>query len=860
MNSRHSDGRIYTNDNCVGCNRCVHTCPTLGANISSKASDRIRNVISDKNCVHCGRCISKCGHDARYFKDDTEAFVTDLKSGEEISLLLDPMFYYYFGDNCDNVFGYFKSLGIKGIYDAAVGGTICAYEHARYLKEHLDENGNCDRFLAHVCPGISNYASKYHPKALEHFIPVHTPSVCAAIYFKKYKKVTGKIALITPCIAIADEIESCTGMNSINYVIGLSSLMDLLSDVDLSSYSAEIDYRDESYANSFVEVGKFTDAVRLFFKVGERFNYYDGFDKMTNGFFDSDAFYEKGVHPMMIEVVSCSVGCIIGPAVPKERASKDDRLRFFSNVYNKSVSMEKTVTDSPDERYEVVREHFNYLNDDDFYWESDDKYIQRTKIPETVINEIYETMHKDTDDKRHFDCGACGHKSCRHMAIAVANGYSRIEDCVHYMNDEMKHQLGVDNLTGLMNRSAFIAAGEKLMTENPDKKYALIIADINGLGGINDLYDNAGGDAVIKYVSGYMRDYCIGRGICARLGGGSFGNLVERSKANKEQFIKITQMNIEHLGIEYPLSFKCGIYEIKDNSISMSKAIMYATYAYRCARDKSRNTYIHYTETMTEAMYKESEVTQKMRTAMEKGEFVPYLQPKYDHRTGKPAGAEVLSRWIKEDGSMVSPGIFIPVFEKNGFVGELDRYVWKSSFALIEKWINDGAVVVPISVNISRISLAEDDVLEYIESLDKEYPNAHPYIQFEITESAYVSGEENLTNKISQIRDMGFYINMDDFGSGYSSLNALKDAPIDVLKLDMGFLRGGKNIEKGNLIISAVVKMAQQLGLMLVAEGVETKEQADMLSNLGCNIIQGYYYAKPMPINEFELLMEKTED
>lgn len=860
MDSRHNNGVIYTNEKCVGCNRCVHTCPTLGANISTKLGGRICSVVSDNNCIHCGRCINDCTHGARMFRDNTQDVLNDLKKGEEISFLIDPMFYLPFSDNYNNVFGYLKSLGVKGIYDAAVGGSICLYEHVKYLKEHLDENGNCEKFLAHICPGFSNYVSKYKPRAIDYFIPVQTPDICAAIFFKKYKKVTGKIALVTPCTAIYDEISSYSSLNSINYIISLSSLRNLIEDVDLSQYYAESDFRDQGIGNSFIEAGKFTNAALSFFKTGTRFNFYDGFEYGVNLFFETDGFYEKGIHPKMVEIDTCNRGCVNGPTVLPTQYYREKGYRYFSEMYSKAFDYEDLDEMLPEQRFERICEAFNFLNDADFEWECEESYIQRVKIPKEVIDEIFESMYKDTEDKRHLDCGACGHRTCLEMAIAIGNGFSRIEDCVHYMNDEMKVQLGIDPLTGLMNRRAFIVNGERILADYPDKDYVLVIGDINGLGGINDLYGNAGGDTVIQYVGGLIRDYCANKGICARLGGGSYGALVEASEENKEQFFGISQISVEHLGIEYPLSIKFGVYDISDHDITMNKAIMYATYAYRCARDKSRNTFIHYTEKMTETMFKEAEVTQKMRAAMENGEFVIFLQPKYDHNSGKLAGAEVLSRWIKEDGSIVSPGIFIPVFEKNGYIAELDRYVWKSSFELIDKWISDGAPVVPVSVNMSRISLLGDDVIDYIKELDKEFPKIRPYIQFEITESAYVSGEIDIFSKIQSIRDLGFLINMDDFGSGYSSLNTLKDAPIDVLKLDMGFLRGGHNVEKGNTIISAVVKMAQDLGLKIVAEGVETKDQADMLSDIGCNIIQGYFYAKPMPVYEFEVLFDKTED
>ena len=853
MSMRYNNGIIYTDEGCVGCNKCVHTCPTIGANVSTRISNKICSVVSDKDCIHCGRCVTDCAHKARHFKDDTEEVLKALSEGEEIYALIDPTVYLAFCDNYANVFGYLMSLGIKGILDGSVGGQICLYEHVKYLKEHMDEDGNCDKFIAHNCAGISNYVSKYVPRAADFFVPVKSPGMCAAVYFKKYENIKGKIVYITSCTAVYDEINSYSSGRCINYFVGISSVMDLIRGVDISGFSSEADCFKDKIGMSIIEAGKFVSTAAAFFDAGTRFNSYKGFDDDIDRFFETDAFYESGIHSVLIEMSSCNKGCVSGPAF----SMKDYDIHKGFAAYSQACDKITEVLGSnllPDERFKIMSDRFAYLDDEDFAWECEDNYIQHCRIPEDVIDEIFNSMFKLSEQKRHFDCGACGHKSCLDMVIAVANGFSRIEDCVHYMNDDMRARLGIDSMTGLSNRNAFIQAGEKLLLDNRDEKYVLVIGDINGLGGVNDLYGNAGGDAVIKYVADVVRDYCAGRGICARLGGGSFGMLIVYSDKNRERFAPAFSLNVEHLGIEYPLTIKFGIYEITDHGITMNKAIMYATYAYRCAIDKSRNTYTFYTEKMAETMFKESEVTQKMRSAMDNGEFVLYLQPKYDHITGKLAGAEVLSRWVKEDGSLVSPGIFIPVFEKNGFIDELDRYVWKSTFKLIDKWIDAGIEVVPVSVNISRISLTDQDVVDYIRELDEEFPKVKPYIQFEITESAYVGGEHNIFDKISKLREMGFLINMDDFGSGYSSLNTLKDAPIDVLKLDMGFLRGGKNVEKGNIIISSVVDMAKQLGLNMVAEGVETKDQADMLTNMGCNIIQGFYYARPMPVKDFENL------
>ena len=853
---RYNDGMIFTNDKCVACNHCVQVCPAIGANVSSNDEGRISIDVSDKNCIHCGRCIKDCAHGARQYNDSLEELLADMKRGMEVSVIVDPTFAVAYGEKrARQVFGYLKSLGIKGIYDGAAGGDISLYFHIKYLREHIDENGLCDKFFAHNCPGFSNYVSRYAPAALDKFIPVQLPNVCAAIYYRKYKNVSGRFALLSPCTAIYDEFSSYNSGRNINYLIGFSSLLGYIGERDISSFDATYDIEWDGVGSVICENNAFAFYVSKFFSPKFMFKTSSGIDGKLEKILSTSGIINQEGHPTMITVDLCRTGCIDGPAIIRSSINMRDSVPEYARVYSKSMKGEDDGELSPDDKFRKLEERFSFLNDMDFEWEGEEDYHQKCSVPDNVVEEIFALMHKTTDVKKSLDCQACGYKSCYEMVCAVANGYSRIEDCVHYLNDDMKIKMGIDSLTGLFNQRGFDKEATKLVTSNPDTEYVLVIGDINGLGGINDLYGNTGGDLVISYVAKVFEEFSDKRGICARLGAGTFGCIFENTEENIQKFKADTQLSIAHLKMDYPLSLKFGLYEINDLSNPMSRMLLYATYAFRTSKDRSRNTYIRYTEEMSKSMSIEAEVTQKMKSAMENREFVLYLQPKYDHKTGTMVGAEVLSRWIKPDGELVSPAVFIPVFEKNGYITELDRYVWRSSFEMVAKWLGDGKTAVPVSVNISRISLLDEGIVTYIERLGKYYPGAKEFIQFEITESAYVGNTSEIFERVQRIRDMGFKVNMDDFGSGYSSLNLLKDAPIDIVKLDMGFLRGEKNMDRGRVIISSVVNMTKQLGFDIVAEGVETKEQADALCSMGCSVIQGYYYAKPMPEDQFLKLL-----
>ena len=229
-------------------------------------------------------------------------------------------------------------------------------------------------------------------------------------------------------------------------------------------------------------------------------------------------------------------------------------------------------------------------------------------------------------------------------------------------------------------------------------------------------------------------------------------------------------------------------------------------------------------------------------------------------REWTPRGAEALVRWKKPDGTMVSPGEFIPVFEKNGFIIKLDYYVWDQVCQLIATALRAGRKPDPISVNVSRVNLYNPNFLESLVNLVEKYRIPPEYLHLELTESVFSDTENVILNAVNYLHKAGFTILMDDFGSGYSSLNVLKDIDLDVLKIDMKFLSKGKDDGRGEKILAAVIQMAKALDMPVIAEGVEEKKQVQMLKRLGCNYIQGYYFAKPMPQEDYERLARKSHE
>jgi len=252
-------------------------------------------------------------------------------------------------------------------------------------------------------------------------------------------------------------------------------------------------------------------------------------------------------------------------------------------------------------------------------------------------------------------------------------------------------------------------------------------------------------------------------------------------------------------------------------------------------------------------------VSEQSLTALENGEFIVYYQPKYDPRDDSLRGAEALIRWDSPKLGFVSPGRFIPLFEKNGFITNIDHYMVSSVARDQKRWLDSGFDCVPVSVNISRAHFIENDLAEQIRDLVDKEGCPHELIEIELTESAFFDDQKSLLTTIGKIKEYGFHISMDDFGSGYSSLNSLKDMPLDVLKLDAGFFRGTSEDGRDRIVVSEAISLAKKLNMKTVAEGVEEKSVVDFLAAEGCDMIQGYYYAKPMPGNDFEARMTQKD-
>lgn len=412
-----------------------------------------------------------------------------------------------------------------------------------------------------------------------------------------------------------------------------------------------------------------------------------------------------------------------------------------------------------------------------------------------------------------------------------------------------------DELTGIYNKQAFYAKTKEMLLDNPDKNFDLLRINIERFKVLNDLFGESTGDKLLRYIGKFLKEINLPLCVSGRLYADNFVVCYEAGKGDSRRMINTLQMVADSFAINNRTILSFGLYRIDDKTLPVSVMCDRANMALWKAKGNFKNPYCEYDEKMRQQVLKEQKIINAMEMAIQNKEFTLYLQPKYDIEKGTIIGAEALVRWISLENGFISPGDFIPVFENNGFVYEVDKFIWEESCRYLRKWLDEGREVHPISVNVSRIDLYDPKLVKHLVDLREKYQLPSQYLELEITESAYTEDPEQIITITRQLREAGFVILMDDFGTGYSSLNMLKDIQIDVLKLDMGFLKSSDYSAKGGNILTAILKMAESLKMQTIAEGVETKEQVEFLKSIGCKYVQGFYYSKPLPVGEFEKLI-----
>lgn len=435
----------------------------------------------------------------------------------------------------------------------------------------------------------------------------------------------------------------------------------------------------------------------------------------------------------------------------------------------------------------------------------------------------------------------------------------RVASIIHLReNATMLNLFQKDRTTGLLSKEYFCQQAEKILRSNPDKTYDIICSDVENFKLINDAFGMQGGNKVLKTMGGICQKSTDSLGgICSRFHADQFVSMIEHTEGYSDELYEaLTAETREKCGISN-IVIKWGIYQTGDRKISVEQMYDWALQGARSIKGQYGRYYAFYDDKLRSEMLRDQAILDCMEEALEQGQFQVKLQPKYKAAGGLFTDAEALVRWCHPEWGMQSPAVFIPLFERNGFITKLDQYVWEKVCQLMQQWDKEGLEPVNISINVSRADVYNVNLVDTLLDLVKRYNIAPKRLHLEITESVYTESPEDIIQNVTRLREKGFVVEMDDFGSGYSSLNMLNRMPMDILKLDMQFIRTEMEMPESRRTLRYIIGLAHWLNLSVVAEGVETKEQLEHLRNLGCDYIQGYYLAKPMDPADFEELFRQ---
>jgi len=418
---------------------------------------------------------------------------------------------------------------------------------------------------------------------------------------------------------------------------------------------------------------------------------------------------------------------------------------------------------------------------------------------------------------------------------------------------EMEHERAThDSLTGLYNREGFFEKVQEVLSKSPEIRRYMISTNIRDFKLINDLFGSEKGNEVLCRIAQQLCDPRYHIEVSSRLFGDHFAILMQKEKYSEATVAEIVEA-VSH-SIEsnsYRIQFQIGVYEIKDLDILIPTMYERAAMARSSVSHDNVNSIAYYTPEMLQQTVYENRILNELNEAMQQKELQLYLQPQ-SMADGTILGAEALIRWIKPDGTMLMPGDFIPVLEKTGYIYQLDLFVWETAARLLYSWKDTPMEQCYISVNISPKDFYFINIYDVFLNLTKKYGIQPEKLHLEITETALMNNNRKQFSTVANLQNYGFKVEIDDFGSGYSSLCLMKDMKADTLKIDMSLLREMSKDRRNRTILAYIIAMARDLGMMVISEGVEEKEQIDFLLDCNCDVFQGYYFSKPIPVSAFE--------
>lgn len=425
------------------------------------------------------------------------------------------------------------------------------------------------------------------------------------------------------------------------------------------------------------------------------------------------------------------------------------------------------------------------------------------------------------------------------------------------LKDEATFHATRDNLTGMWNRDYFFENVEKTIQDNPDVDFVMIASDIHRFMMFNEILGKKTGDDLLVTIANGYEERCRENWVIGRISGDRFAMIMPKKDFDEVRFMDFTQWVFERRGYSLKVHVYVGVYEITDRSLSAQEMYDRTYMAIESIKGNMQQSVAYYDDSLRKQRLHEIITVDEMEKAIREHEFIVYLQPQVDSRTHKVVGSEALVRWMNKDKGMVAPVEFIPIFESNGMISRLDYYVWEEVCKILKRWKDEGHLDRTVSVNISAKDFYLTNLYANIVGLVEKYDINPRNMKLEITESAFALNADQQAELVRKFRNYGFIVEIDDFGSGYSSLNNLKDIEVDVLKLDMKFFQKCYDQKRSQKIIESMVSLAYNLNMLVIAEGVETEEQVTMLRQMGCDIVQGFFFARPMPVDDFEKYVEE---
>ncbi len=852
--SELNSGLIYTNEKCIGCNRCVSACPVLSANVSQIINGESKMAVDPDKCIHCGNCLKMCRHGAREYRDDTASLLADGKRGRNISLLVAPTMLLRENAAYRHMIGYLQHICNAKVYSTAVGADILTWAYINYMQNYKKDN-----MISSLCPAVVNYISRFHIELLDQLVPIHSPMMNTAIYARKYLGDANTFAYIGSCVAKKDEMSSIFGGGYISYNVTIDKLEEALQGEDLSAYEPVIEDLPEGLGVLIPSSGALADNIVHFEGYEKMMRRLDGGADVFQYLEDYITRMDKGQKlPYLVDLMNCKGGCLGGPGMQNQSCMEEclfglqRKQQEVLGVFDDGKSPYCKVI-SRQERKERLYKFYEEIDPKDFFRDFVPELTSLEIMPDYDEDAIFNSMYKFTEEDRHIDCHSCGYDSCKEMVKAIAYGYNFKKNCVHYVKDENVRLFLTDTLSGIPNTNAFMKRVTEVIRDQTSANYFAIFFNVHNMTFYNRKFGSKTGDIILADYAREVSKFAGDGEIVARWGGDNFVGLF--LKEHMDTVLK----NLDNVVIPVladgksencHISFRAAVYELNGQEKAAGHVMGQITTTYSVVK-QSKKHIIFFDEELGKKILHNTMVEEMLEPALANEEFVVYYQPKVSMDTQQLVGAEALVRWVHDD-KLIPPGDFIPICENNGFVQKIDFYVLERVCQDIRRWLNNGIEMVKISFNFSKQHFAAKDVAKRIRTIAEAYKIPKNLLEVEFTETAYFDEFNNLVDTIAELKEYNIQSSIDDFGTGYSSLSLLQNVPFNTLKLDKSFLNEYAGNKRNKAVIANIIQMAKELDMDIVAEGIETKEEFSYLKMLSCDVAQGYYFDRPLPRDMFE--------